>query len=130
MPRLVYSILIDDYRADQTAKIDQRVPVAPIARQTRCLDGEHGTNAALADRRKQPLEARSADTRTRAAKIVIDNRHIRPAESASPFREAILTPPALMIIGKLVGGGLPDVDEGTASQMVRRDLHRSPPPQR
>src|SRR3954467_10006871 len=67
---------------------------------------------------------------TRTAKIVIDDRHIRPAESASPFREAILTSPALMIIGKLVSGGLPDVDEGTASQMVRRDLHRSPPPQR
>src|SRR4051812_13717959 len=84
----------------------------------------------LADRRKKPLESRSADTRTRTAKIVIDDRHIRPAESASPFREAILTPPALMIIGKLVGGGLPDVDESAALQMVRRDLHRFPPSQR
>src|SRR3954469_12157642 len=111
MPRLVYTILIDDHRADQTTKLDQRVPVAPVARQTRRLDGEHGANAALADRRKQPLKARSADTRTRTAKIVIDDRHIRPAESASPFREAILTLPALMIIGKLVGGGLPDVDK-------------------
>src|SRR3954452_14125586 len=100
MPRLVYTILIDDHRADQTAKLDQRVPVAPVARQTRCLDGEHGTNAALAARRKQPREARSADPLTRAAKTVIDNRHIRPAESASPFREAVLPPPALKIVGK------------------------------
>src|SRR3954452_1781265 len=130
MPRLVYTILIDDHRADQTAKLDQRVPVTPVAPQTRRLDGKHGTTAALADRRKKPLEARSADTRTRTAKIVIDDRHIRPAESASPFREAVLTPPALMIVGKLVGGGLPDVDEGAAPQMVRRDLHRFPPPQR
>src|SRR3954454_15611875 len=130
MPRLVYTILIDDHRADQAAKLDQRVPVAAVARQTRRLDGEYGANAALADRRKKPLEARSADTRTRTAKTVIDTRHIRPAESTSPFREAILTPPALMIIGTLVGGGLPDVDEGAAPQMVRRNLHRRPPPQR
>ena len=130
MPRLVYTILIDDHRANQTAKLDQRVPVAPVARQTRRLDGEHGTNAALTDRRKQPLEARTADTRTRAAKIVIDDRHVSPTERASPFGEAILATPTLVIVGKLVGGGLPDVDEGAALQMVRRNLHRFPPPQR
>jgi hypothetical protein len=74
-------ILIDDHRADQTTKLDQRVPVAPIARQTRRLDGEHGTDAAFTDRREQPLEAWTADARTRAAKIVIDDCHIRPAKS-------------------------------------------------
>ena len=78
----------------------------------------------------QPLEARSADTRTRTAKIVIDDRHIRPAESTSTVGKAILTPSALMIVGKLVDGGLPNVDEGATRQMVRRDLHRFPPPQR
>ena len=109
MAWLIRSILIDDHRADQTAKLDQCVPVAPIARQTRRLDGEHGANAAFADRCKQPLKARSADTRTRAAKVVIDDRHIRPAESASPFRETILTPSALMIVGELVHGGLSNV---------------------
>jgi hypothetical protein len=35
-----------------------------------------------------------------------------------------------MIVDKLVGGGLPDVDEGAARQMIRRDLHRWSPPQR
>ena len=130
MARFIGPILIDDHRANQTAKLDQRVPVPPVARQTRRLDGEHGTDAAFTDRREQPLEAWTADARTRAAKIVIDDRYFRPAESASPFGEAILTPSALMIVGKLVGGGLPDVDEGAALQMVRRDLHRFPPPQR
>src|ERR1700726_4627538 len=114
----------------RTPELDQRVPVAPVARQTRRLDREHGTDATLADRREQPLKARTADARTRAAKIVIDSRHIRPAESASPFGEPILTPPALMIVDKLVDGGLADVDEGAARQMIRRDLHRWSPPQR
>jgi hypothetical protein len=56
----------------------------------------------LADHREQPLKARTADARTRAAKIVIDDRHICPADSASPLGEVILTSPALMIVGKLV----------------------------
>jgi len=90
MPRLVYTILVDNHCPNQTAELDQRVPVAPVACQTRRLDREHGTDATLADRREQPLKARTADARTRAAKIVIDSRHIRPAESASPFGEAIL----------------------------------------
>src|SRR5215469_9545269 len=130
MPRLVYTVLVDDNRTNQTAELDQRVPVASVARQTRRLNREHGTDATLADRREQPLKARTADPRTRAAKIVIDYCHIRSAESASPFGEVILTPPALMIVGKLVGGGLPDVDEGAARQMTRCDLHRWSPPQR
>ena len=103
MPRLVYTVLVDDNRANQTTKLDQRVPVAPVARQTRRLDREHGTDATLADRREQPLEARTADAGTRAAKIVIDDRHIRPTESTGPFGETVLSPPALMIVGKLVG---------------------------
>src|SRR5215471_4739420 len=112
MPRLVCTVLVDDNRANQTTKLDQRVPVAPVARQTRRLDREHGTDATLADRREQPFKARTADAGTRAAKIVIDHRHIRPTESTGPFGETILTSPALMIVGKLVGGGLPDVHEG------------------
>src|SRR6476619_5821173 len=128
MPRLIDAILIDDHRPNQTAKLDQRVPVPPVARQTRRLDGEHSADAALTDRCKQPLEARTADARTRAAKIVIDDRHISPAKSARTLGETILASAALMIMGKLVDGGLPDVDEGATRQVVRRDLHRSPPP--
>src|SRR5215469_6802530 len=130
MPRLVYTVLVDDNRAKQTTKLNQRMPVAPVARQTRRLDREHSTDPTLADRREQPLKARTADARTRSAKILLDDRHIRPAESAGPLGEAILSPPALMIVGKLVGGGLPDVDEGAAHQMIRRALHRWSPPQR
>src|SRR4249920_4073421 len=112
MAWFIRSILIDDHRADQAAKFDQSVPVASIARQARRLDGKHGTNAPLTDRCKQPLEARTADARTRATKIVINDCHIRPAESTSTVSQAVLTPSALMIIGKLVDSGLPNVDKG------------------
>jgi hypothetical protein len=127
MAWFIRSILIDDHRADQAAKFDQSVPVASIARQARRLDGKHGTNAAFTDRCKQPLESRTVDARTRAAEIVINDCHIRPAESTSTVGKAILTPSALMIVGKLVDGGLSNVDEGAPRQMIRRDLHRLPP---
>src|SRR5215831_2185401 len=122
MAWFIRSILIDDHRADQAAKFDQRVPVASVARQARRLDGKHGTNAAFTDRCKQPFDAR-----TRATKIVINDCHVRPAESTSTIGKAILTPSALMIVGKLVDSGLPNVDEGAPRQMIRRDLHRPPP---
>src|SRR6476660_7940514 len=98
MAWFIRSILIDDHRADQAAKFDQRVPVASVARQARRLDGKHGTNAAFTDRCKQPLESRTADARTRAAEIVIDDCHIRTVG------KPILTPSALMIVGKLIDG--------------------------
>jgi hypothetical protein len=65
------------------------VPVASIARQARRLDRKHGTNAAFTDRCKQPLESRTADARTRATKIVINDCHMRPAESSSKATRVI-----------------------------------------
>src|ERR1700692_588968 len=89
MAWFIRSILIDDHRADQAAKFDQSVPVASVARQARRLDRKHGTNAAFTDRCKQPLESRTADARTRATKIVINDCHIRPAESSSRVTHVI-----------------------------------------
>src|SRR5258706_12258773 len=130
MPRLIHAILIDDNGANQTTKLDQRVPIAPVARQTRRLDGEHCADTTFTDRGQQPLKARTADARTRAAKIVIDDRHISPTERARTLGQAILATPTLVIVRKLVHGRLPDVDEGATRQMVRRYLHYSPPPRR
>src|SRR3974377_861783 len=127
MAWFIHSILIDDHRADQAAKFDQRVPVASVAPQRRPPDAKHASNAAFTDRCKQPFEARTADARTRATKIVINDCHVRPAESTSTIGKAILTPSALLIVGKRGDTGLPNVDEGAPRQMIRRDLHRPPP---
>lgn len=127
MAWFIDSILIDNQRANQSAKFDQRVPVASIARQTRHLDRKDGTDAGFADHCQQLLEARTTDARPRAAKVVVADCHIRPAKGMGTVGKSILTPPALMIIGKLIDGGLLNVDEGAARQMVRRNLHRRPP---
>src|SRR4051812_45462434 len=130
MPRIVNAILIDHHCPNQAAELDQRMPIAPVARQARRLDGEHGADAAFTDGCEQPFEPWTADARTRTPKIIIDDGHVRPPERAGSVGQAILPPAALVIVGKLVGGGLPDIDEGATRQMVRRDLHRSPPPWR
>src|SRR5208283_2850593 len=91
MTWFIDAVLIDDQRADQTAELDQRVPVTPISRQTRCLDGEHSTHMAFADRGKQSLESRTADARARATKIVINDSDIGPTKNAGAIGQSILT---------------------------------------
>src|SRR5580765_3262605 len=97
MAWFIGSILIDDHCADQAAKFDQRVPVASVARQARRLNRKHGADATFTDGCEQLFEAWTTDARTRAAKIVIDDCHIRPAQSTAPVGKAILTPQALVI---------------------------------
>ena len=73
MARIVDAVLVGDQRADQTAELEQRVPVAAVAGQPRRLDRDHGADPALADRGQQLLEAGPRDARTRAAEIVVDH---------------------------------------------------------
>jgi hypothetical protein len=83
------------------------------------------TNAALADRRQQPLEARPRDAAARAAEIVVDDLDGSPTELFGATGQTVLAPQALLVGHKLIGGRLADVDEGAAGEMVSRDLgHR------
>jgi hypothetical protein len=50
MARIVDSVLVDDNGPDQSTELDQRMPIAAVARKPRRLDREHGADAALADR--------------------------------------------------------------------------------
>jgi len=61
MARFVDAVFIDDDRADKTAELDQRMPVAAVARQAGGLDREDRSGAALADRRQKTLEARPVE---------------------------------------------------------------------
>ena len=104
-------------RADQSTELDQRMPVAAVAGEPRRLDREHGADAAVADRRQQPLEAGTRDAAARAAEIVVDDLDRAPAELPGAIGEPVLPTPALVIVRELIGRRLPDVDEGAA----RRD---------
>src|SRR5208337_277980 len=126
--RIVYAVFVDDDRADQAAKLQQGVPVTPVAGQTRRLHRHDGADAPLADRREQPFEARASDAASRSPEIVVDDLDVLPAEQSRSVGKAVLSALALQIVSDLLGRRLPDVDDCVASQMIMQYLrHRTPP---
>jgi len=127
--RIVYAVFVDDDRADQAAKLQQGVPVTPVAGQARRLHGHDGADTPFADRREQPLEPRAPNAAGRSAEIVVDNLDVLPTKQSRPVGKAVLSTLALQIVRDLLGRRLPNIDNCAASQMVRRYLrHRTPPP--
>jgi hypothetical protein len=126
--RIVDSALVDEDRADQSTELDQHVPVAAVAGETRGLDRQHRTDTAGADRPDQTIEPGSGDPATGAAKIVVDDFDRGPAELTGTLGERILSAPALVIVQQLIGHRLANVDVGAAGQVLSGDLgHRRPP---
>src|SRR5260370_3626899 len=119
MARIVDSVLVDDERADQSTKFDQRMPVAAIAGKTRRLDREHSADTAVADRCEQPLEAGPRDAAAGPAEVVVDDFDVAPAKLPGPIDETVSAPSALMIMRELVCWRLPDVVAGVAGAMLR-----------
>src|SRR5258705_8751369 len=103
MTRIVDSVLVDEDRVDQSTELDQHVPVAAIAGETRSLDREHGTDITCADRPDQTIEPAPRDSATGAAKIIVDRLDDRPAELTSTIGARILSTPALALVHELTG---------------------------
>src|SRR5947199_5198320 len=128
MARIIDSVLVYDDGPDQSTELDQGMPVAAVAGEPGGFDREYGSNAPLADRGQQTLEARPRDAATRAAEIIIDHLDDGPAELLGAIGEPVLAVPGLLFVHELVGRRLTDVDESTAREMVSRDFgHRRPP---
>ena len=92
------------------------MPIAPVAGQTRRLDGHHGADAALADRRQQLLKSRTSDTRARATEIVVDDADIGPTELSGALDESILPPAAFDVVDHLTDRRLADIDDRLAGE--------------
>src|ERR1700681_4639712 len=129
MPMIVDSVLRDENGSDQSTELDQRMPVAPVARETRGFNRKHGADTALTDCRQQALEARACDTAARATEIIVNDLDSGPAKLFGAIGEPVLAAPALMIVCQLIGCRLTDVDTGAACKMLSRDLgHDCSPP--
>src|SRR5260370_26834081 len=98
MPRIIDAILVCDDGPDKSTELNQRMPVAAVASQPRRFDREYGTDAAVADRCQQSLEARRIDATAGAAKILVDDLDISPAELPGTIGEPVLTAAALRIV--------------------------------
>ena len=104
MARIVNSILVDDDGADQSTELDQSVPVAAVARETRSLDRKHRTDTAVADCGQQPFEAWPGYAAARSSKIVVDDLDSRPAKLLGAIGKPILPPLAFKIVHQLIRG--------------------------
>src|SRR5438270_5139683 len=89
MPRIIESVLVYDDGPDKSTELDQRMPVAAVAGQPRCLDRKYGADPPLTDRSQQALEARPIDAASRAARSSsMTSTEVQPscrARSASPY---------------------------------------------
>src|SRR5882724_7146515 len=127
MARIVDSVLVHNDRRNQPTKLDQSVPVATIAGETRGLDRQHGAHAARANRGQEALEAGPVGAAARAAEVLVDDLDRRPAELTSAVGKGILPAPALPVVNELVRRRLADIDIGTARKMLSRDLRHGRP---
>src|SRR5262249_59299649 len=68
-------------------------------------------------------------TGRRAAEIVVDDFDLAPAKLAEPVPHGVLQDPALLIVHDLMRRGLPNVEDGLATEITRFDLvtHRRAP---
>src|SRR5437762_10358831 len=103
MPRIIDSVLVHDDSPDQSTELDQRMPVAAVARQPGRLDREHSPNAAFADPRKQALETRPIDAAARATQNIVDDLYRCPTELPGTLGQPILPVTAPANVPKLTG---------------------------
>src|ERR1700737_4873086 len=120
MPRIVDSFLVDDDGSDQSTELDQRMPVAAVARETRGFNRKHGADTALTDCRQQALEARACDTAARATEIIVNDLDSGPAKLFGAIGEPVLAAPALMIVVKASGRRVTEEETGAEAKMLRR----------
>src|SRR5438045_213519 len=127
MARIIDSVLVDDDRGDQSTELDQHMPVAAIAGETRGLDREHRADVSGADCADQTIKAGAGDAASRAAKVIID-LDAGPAELPSAIGERILAALALLVVDQLIGRRLANVDVGGAREVLSGDLGHCRPP--
>lgn len=121
--RIVHALWVDDQSVDQAAHFDQVMPLSAVPGQPRSFDTEYGTHLPGADFGHQMLIARTFDqATTRTAKIIINDLHILEAHLAGVIGEPVLPPLAFLVVHHLGRCRLADVNDGFASQMVRREL--------
>jgi hypothetical protein len=80
---------------NETAELQQCVPVTPIAGQARGFHRQHSADATFANRGEQSLKSRATDAAARSAEIIVDYLDVLPTQVAGTIRQAILSALAL-----------------------------------
>ena len=103
LARRVDGLLIDEQGVDNTAHLDQLLPVPTVAGEARHLERRHRSDFAKADVGHHPFEAGPRHHSGRGApKVLIDNLNFRPSQGAQPILHGVLQRAALAVVGNLV----------------------------
>src|SRR5438105_3919924 len=109
-------------------ELQQRMPVAAVARQAGRFYRHHGADLTIADGCQQSLEAWTHHTTGGDTEVIVDDDHNGPPEQPSAIGQRVLASTTLMVVAKLIGSGLPHVDVGTACQVFSGDLRHCDSP--
>src|SRR5262249_50687820 len=125
LARIVDGAFVRDQRAADSTNLNEPVPIAVVACQSRGLQHQHDSDLAQANFRCQSLEA-STECRGAAgpALVFIDDFHVtrRPTQLDGSLAQVILPFRASAILGHLQPGGLPYVDKGRPLAMCAVNL--------
>ena len=88
------------------------MPLAPVSRQSRRLDGQHQPHPALAYGLEKRVEARAVNTGAGHPQIVIDDLDVTETEPLRMVRQRVLETLTLDMVLDLGLRRLPDVDVG------------------
>jgi hypothetical protein len=114
--RIIGSVRVDHQRAGERAQVNQVMPVAPVARQTRGLDAVNRAHIARTDHSHEPLKpGPMAAPRPGAPKVVVNHGYRNEAGFLRCSREIILAALAFQVAHDLRHGRLADVDDGSAA---------------
>jgi len=128
--RIVRAVRIDHQRPDESAHIDQLVPVRPFrARQDASMQNTAPAEPEQTEATNFWKPGRS--TKPDPERPRWSSNHCNRGKSARARRigQRVLPPLALGMLGDLPHGRLADIDYGAAAEVLRRDLgmHHTPP---
>src|SRR2546425_5420957 len=97
-----YTTLFRSHGLHHSAKFDQMVPIAAIARQSGSFNAKNGADLAGADLSNQPLESGTLNqTGTRSPEIVINHNDLSKPKFARSIRQTVLSQLTLAVVQDL-----------------------------
>lgn len=123
--RIIQTALVQDQRVAQRAQLEQPVPVAVVAGQTRDFQAEHDADVVHRHLGHKPLKTGAIHRRcARLPEVRVDCLDLRgrPAQRQGALAQGILPPGTLLIFKHLSRRGLADVEQRDTREVARGDL--------
>ena len=127
-PGVVDRLLVGQEAADKGAVVDQPVPLHSVPREPGRVHRQDDADFAPAHRPEHAVEARTHAAAAGTTEILVDHHRLRPSQGPGSVSQAILPLPASGIAEDLLHGGLADIDDRFAGNVISRDpAHLAPP---